>query len=85
MQTEAPSEFKWLDDITYYEVIQNFDCNCDDGYAIEVDLEYAEKLHNNHWTLTFRLHHIMGQSDTTSYQSTSRTSSIGSNRVITTN
>ena len=46
--------FKWSDPIKYTsEFIKNYNDTCDEGYLLEVDVEYPKHLHNAHSDLTF--------------------------------
>ena len=46
--------FKWSDPIKYTsEFIKNYNDTCDEGYLLELDVEYPKHLHNAHSDLTF--------------------------------
>ena len=50
----ATHGFKWVDDVSMFtsDFIKNYD-NGDDGYTLEVDVEYPKELHNKHNELPF--------------------------------
>ena len=49
--------FRWENDISRFndDFIKNYDENSDEGYILEVDIEYPEKLFNLHKDFPFLL------------------------------
>ena len=49
------NNFEWIEDAPQFskDFIKNYNEECDDGYFLEVDLKYLEKLHEFHNNLLF--------------------------------
>ena len=47
--------FKWVDDLSRFneDFIKNYDKNSDEGYFLEVDIEYPKQLFGSHKDLPF--------------------------------
>ena len=54
------NKFEWLQDTSQFseDVMKNYNEEIDEGYFLEVDVQYPEKLHELHSDLPF-LHELM--------------------------
>ena len=49
------NSFKWKKDMSKFneKFIRNYEADCDEGYILEVDVEYSKSLHDLHNDLPF--------------------------------
>ena len=54
-QKLSVNNFKWVKETSHFneDFIKSYNDDSDEGYFLEVDIQYPEKLHNLHNDLTF--------------------------------